>query len=410
MFLHQTPPELMEWHIFEAPHAAPDITTHPPFHMGPFTSEEECRAALAGLKEILGDKHGHLEVSQQVRRREKRIRIRLAITLARLASPEKIWPANTIDISGMGARLANSGELVQLGEFLNIRYGQREASFRVVWVGVPGSPTAGQAGVECLTPEINIWDLDLSQHSDDEPLMQEIMVARAVQRWLFPRNKPRLRTLDYSGKCVQARTVGGDYYDFLDLGAGHLGFVLADIAGKGVAAALLMANLQGNIHTRGGMDARNLPAILAGLNRHLYEHSEASRYATLFFGCYSDDARSLAYVNCGHSPPLLLRKAGAVERLEATATVLGLFGNWECSVGETRMEPGDVLSLFTDGVTEAATSNGDEFGEARLLSVLEQNRNLESGAILRNVEQAVEEFRGGERAQDDLTLVVARAQ
>ncbi len=410
MFMHQSPPDVMEWHIFETPDATCKVSARPLLHMGPFASEEECRAALAGLVSILGERHKNLEVREQARRREKRIRIKLAVTLARLLSPRENWPAQTLDISSGGARLANSAVPVKLGEFLNIRYGQREAAFRVVWLGVPGSPTADQIGVECVTPETNIWDLDLSQHTDDEPLMQEIVVARAVQRWLFPREKPPLRTLDYSGKCVQARTVGGDYYDFLDLGAGHLGFILADVAGKGVAAALLMANLQGNIHNCGCEGARNLPAVLAGLNHHLYEHSEANRYATLFFGCYNDDTRSLTYVNCGHSPPLLLRRGGDVERLEATATVLGLFGTWDCSVAQTSIQPGDVLSIFTDGVTEAVASSGDEFGEARLLRALEMSRGLESTAILRNVEQAVEEFRAGERPQDDLTLVVARAQ
>jgi serine phosphatase RsbU (regulator of sigma subunit) len=209
---------------------------------------------------------------------------------------------------------------------------------------------------------------------------------------------------------VQARTVGGDYYDFLDLGAGHLGFVLADVAGKGVAAALLMANLQGNVHNRGGIDPHDLPAMLAALNHHLYEHSEVNRYATLFFGCYDDDARSLAFVNCGHNPPLLLRNHGVVDRLEATATVLGLFGSWQCAVGWTQMETGDLLSIFTDGVTEATASNGDEFGESCLLSILQDSRELSSATILNEVERAVEEFRCGERPQDDLTLVVARAQ
>jgi serine phosphatase RsbU (regulator of sigma subunit) len=103
-----------------------------------------------------------------------------------------------------------------------------------------------------------------------------------------------LRTLDYSGKCVQARTVGGDYYDFLDMGSGRVGFVLADVAGKGVAAALLMANLQGSLHNRAEAGAGDLPAILASVNGHLYEHTEANRYATVFFGCYDDDARRLA--------------------------------------------------------------------------------------------------------------------
>jgi hypothetical protein len=128
----------------------------PLFHIGPFATEQECRSALAGLQGLFGDKHRNLEVRQQARRREKRIRIKISITLARLDHPDEDWAAHTVDISSMGGRLANSTEKVQLGEFLNIRYGQREAVFRVVWVGVADSPTAGQIGVECLTPETNI--------------------------------------------------------------------------------------------------------------------------------------------------------------------------------------------------------------------------------------------------------------
>jgi len=189
-----------------------------------------------------------------------------------------------------------------------------------------------------------------------------------------------------------------------------VGFVLADVAGKGVAAALLMANLHGSIHSRGGIGSRNLPALLTSMNDHLYKYTESDRYATLFFGCYDDESRSLGYVNCGHSPPLLLRGHGAVERLAATATVLGLSGNWECSVAETRMEPGDVLSIFTDGITETTGATGEEFGEDRLLGVLQEHRDLAAATILSNVEQAVEQYRSSENLQDDLTLVVARGR
>ena len=159
------------------------------------------------------------------------------------------------------------------------------------------------------------------------------------------------------------------------------------------------------------MCASDLPAILASVNGHLYEHTEANRYATIFFGCY-DDARRLAYVNCGHSPPLLLRECGTVERLEATATVLGLFGNWDCSVRETHLQTGDVLNIFTDGVTDATSSNGDEFGESGLLTVLRPTRELETEKILQRIDQAVQEFefRSAEYPQDDLTMVVARTQ
>ena len=402
--------DAIEWHICENPNAKSSPMERQAVHMGPFATEEECRTVLDGLKRIPSFSHGNLEVHKKHRRREKRIRMKLAVQVSRLSCPEKTWATHTIDISTLGARLADSDESLKLGEFVQIRCGAREATFRVVWMGLPGTLTSCHIGVECLSRETNIWELDLSARTDDEPLLQEIAVAASVQREFFPREKPALRNLDYSGKCIQARTVGGDYYDFLDLGPGRLGFVLADVAGKGVAAALVMANLQGSIHNRSEIDCRNLPVLLAAVNNHLYHCTEANRYATLFFGCYDDDARSLSYVNCGHSAPLLLRRDGVVDRLAATATVLGLFEKWQCSVAETRVEPGDVLTIFTDGITETTGANGEEFGEDRLLQVLQQTKDSEAVAILAHVEHAVEQFGATGYLQDDLTLVVARAR
>jgi hypothetical protein len=408
--MKQIPADLFEWHIFENPGTITGPTAHPSMRMGPFATEQECRTVLDTLKSDPTFRDTTLEVRKAIRSREKRIKVGLGVRVSLLARPDVFWDAQTVDISSRGARLSNSGDRVKLGEFLDIRYGLREAIFQVVWIGPPGTPTAGNVGLECLSPETNIWDLDLCARTDDESLMQEIVVAYNVQRQLFPRQKPPLRTLDYSGKCVQARTVGGDYYDFLDMGSGRVGFVLADVAGKGVAAALLMANLQGSLHNRAEVGASDLPGILAAVNRHLYEHTEANRYATVFFGCYDDRSRTLAYVNCGHTPGLLLRHGEEVERLEATATVLGLFGDWDCSVRETQLQTRDVLGIFTDGVTEATASNGAEFGESGVLSVLQQTRELETDKILHKIEQAVEEFRSGEYPKDDLTMVVARAQ
>lgn len=399
--------EVIEWHIYEG---SASNTPFPPIHMGPFATEEQCRTVLEGLREIPGFQHGALEIRSQARRREKRIRIRLPVQFSRLNAPEKTWDTHTVDISRFGARFVDSSRSLKHGEFLQARYAQREAVFRVTWVGLAGSPSEGHVGVECLNPETELWDVDFSSRTDDEPLLQEIVVARTVQRRLFPREKPKLQTLDYSGKCIQARTVGGDYYDFLDMGDGCVGFVLADVAGKGVAAALLMANLQGSIHNRPGVDVCDLRGLLSAVNHHLFEHTEADRYATLFFGCYRDTDRTLAYVNCGHIPPLLLRREGKAERLEATATVLGLFGSWDCTVGRTHMQSGDVLSIFTDGITETISEDGDEFGEKRLLDVLQHSRHHESMEILRSVERALEAFRSNSSPQDDLTLVVARAR
>jgi serine phosphatase RsbU (regulator of sigma subunit) len=295
---------------------------------------------------------------------------------------------------------------MRLGDFLDIRCGDLEAPFQVVWASSAGD---GHVGVECLTPEGNIWGLDPSQQTEDDLQPNEIGVASAVQTRLLPQELVQLRTLDYRGHCIQARTVGGDYYDFLDMGSGSVGLVLADIAGKGVAAALLMANLQGRLNREAGIGAQDLPQVLAAVNRHFYKHTDSHRYATLFFACYDDVTQKLRYVNCGHNPPLLLHKKGGVERLTATATVLGLFQDWECSVAEAQMEAGDILCIYTDGITEAVDKNGKEFGEAGLLEVLHESWNLESASILQKVAQAVEQFRSGEQ-EDDVTMVIARAQ
>ena len=402
--------DVIEWHICENPNKTLSPSNRQPIHMGPFSSEEECRAVLVNLRQIPGFSHGALEVQKKYRRREKRIRIKIPVQICALTGTRLFRSAHTIDISTFGARLAGIDEAPKLGEFLDIRCGDREAVFRVIWLGLPNTPTAGQVGVECLTPELNIWDLDLSARSDDEPLLQEIAVAHAVQRKLFPREKPALQTLDYCGRCVQARTVGGDYYDFLDLGEGRLGFVLADVAGKGVAAALLMANLQGSIHNRAALDSQDLPALLAGVNDHLYKYTDADRYATLFFGCYDDEFRMLHYVNCGHLAPVLLRADGLVERLGATATVLGLIEKWHGEIGQTRIHPGDLLSIFTDGITETTDADGDEFGETRLLGALRQSQAMELSAVIGRLEHSVGQFRASDYLQDDLTVVIARGK
>jgi serine phosphatase RsbU (regulator of sigma subunit) len=317
--------------------------------------------------------------------------------------------AHTVDISNSGARIAGLEEPLEPAEIVKVECGNREAPFRVMWIGAPGTANAGQVGLECLAADADLWKLNLSQLEDDKPLLR----ARAVQRGLLPQEKPPLETLDYAGNCVQARVIGGDYYDFLDMGPGEVGFVLADVAGKGIAAALLMASLEGSLHSQYNSQhstgSKDISQLLASVNSHFYKHTAEDRYATLFFGRYNDATRTLHYVNCGHNPPILLRKGGAVERLSATATVLGLFSDWECSVAEARLETGDVLSLYTDGITETTGHRGEEFGEARVLDTLRRSQNLQAADILQNVETAAQAFRLGEQ-EDDLTLVIARSR
>ena len=237
----------------------------------------------------------------------------------------------------------------------------------------------------------------------------ELELAKEVQSRLLPRRVPRLQTLDCAGHCLQARAVGGDYYDFLELGGGQVGLVLADIAGKGIAGALMMANLQANLRSQSGLAREDLRGMLCRLNQSLCDSIADHRYATLFFGCYDDTTRRLRYTNCGHNPPILLRADGSVERLAATATILGTFDEWDCSVAETTLAPGDALLLYSDGITEAKSSGDDEFGDARLLDTLRRHRHAEAPALVAAILQAVREFSAGEQA-DDITLVAARCR
>ncbi len=238
---------------------------------------------------------------------------------------------------------------------------------------------------------------------------QEIEIARQVQARLFPQRLPPSKSLDYAGVCIQARKVGGDYYDFLDLGSQRLGLVIGDIAGKGIAGALLMANLQANLRGQLAMVLDQPHRLLHSVNQLFFENTAENAYATLIFAEYDDKAQMLRYANCGHLPALLLRHAGAMERLHSTCTVVGLFKDWQCEIVETCLLPGDTLALYTDGVTEACNDEGEEFGEQRLAEVLHEHRHLCASGLLAAVVDQVQRFSPQEQ-QDDITLIVAQCQ
>ena len=202
--------------------------------------------------------------------------------------------------------------------------------------------------------------------------------------------------------------MGGDYFDFLDGAEGRLGLVLADVSGKGLAAALLMASLRASLRTQSPV-AGELSGRLAAVNRLLVESTEPSRYATLFLGEYDDADRRLRYVNCGHNPPLLLRADGRLERLLPTAMVVGLIEEWTCEVAETGMNSGDLLVVYSDGISEAADAQDEEFGERRLVEAAGAHRAEPLPGLLEAVFAEVRRFSLGDQA-DDQTLVIARGR
>jgi serine phosphatase RsbU (regulator of sigma subunit)/catechol 2,3-dioxygenase-like lactoylglutathione lyase family enzyme len=235
----------------------------------------------------------------------------------------------------------------------------------------------------------------------------ELAIAKQVQTRLFPQRQPSIRTLVYAGICHPARTVGGDYYDFLDLGNRRLGLVVADIAGKGIGAALLMANLQAVLRSQSATAGEQPERFLRSVNQLLYENTADRDYATLFFAEYDDRTRKLRYANCGHPPALLLRGDDTVERLDTTCTVVGLFDKWDCAMEERELNPGSAVLLYTDGVTEALNSEGEEFGEERLLEAARQHRELAPPEFLAAVADQARGFSPHEQS-DDITLIVAK--
>jgi serine phosphatase RsbU (regulator of sigma subunit)/predicted enzyme related to lactoylglutathione lyase len=238
---------------------------------------------------------------------------------------------------------------------------------------------------------------------------QELEIAKRVQARLFPQALPRLNTLEYAGCCIQAHEVGGDYYDFLDLGQDRLGLVVGDTSGKGIGAALLMANLQANLRSQSAIALDHPQRFLRSVNQLFYENTTESAYATLFFAEFNDRTRILRYANCGHLFPLLLRGDNTLERLASTGTVLGLFPNWDCSIEERQLFPGDVLALYTDGITESFNDADEEFGEPRLIEALCRHREKAPSAFVSSIVEEVQNYSRG-RQHDDITLIVAKCR
>jgi sigma-B regulation protein RsbU (phosphoserine phosphatase) len=243
-----------------------------------------------------------------------------------------------------------------------------------------------------------------------EPVRQrksELEIAANVQQKMFPRKLHPLGSLDYAGHCVPAREVGGDYYDFLDISDRKIGFVLGDVSGKGVPAALLMANLQACFRSQQPASLEYPAQVLRSVNRHFFESTTADRYATLVFAVYDDVTRKVRYVNCAHCPPLLLRSTGEIERLDSTALMLGAFARWDCIEAEAELGPGDTLLLYSDGVTEAGADTGEDFGEERLMHALRVNQRQPAQPMVEAIVHDVQEFSGSARS-DDVTVVALR--
>ncbi len=232
----------------------------------------------------------------------------------------------------------------------------------------------------------------------------EIAEAHHIQERLIPAELPQVPGYEIDAYWRPARSVGGDYFDVLRVGDDSLAVCIGDVTGKGVPAALLMSNLQATVHGFAGPEAQ--PAELcARVNQATLPHVGENRFITFFYALLDAPSRRLAFVNAGHNPPLLIHADGSYRKLREGGPVLGLVRDWNCQQGLVELAPGDRLILFTDGITEATNSQGEEFQEERLLALLTAHRNLRPEAIRQNIVAVLHEFTG-DKWNDDATILV----
>ncbi len=276
----------------------------------------------------------------------------------------------------------------------------------------------------------------IEEQKEKQRLENELSIAYEVQELLFPRQMTDLPSLEVHGVCVPARTVSGDYYDFIPLGSDRLVLAVGDISGKGISAALLMATVHAFVRAYslepemalmpaslgygsredqrmyyrgdGSTESQVAPAMLmTTLNYQLYRSTPAAKYATMFLGCYDAKARVLTYCNAGHLPPFILRATGEVFRLGVNGTVVGLFDGVTYDESTLVMQPGDIFVAYSDGVTEPENEFG-EFGEERLIELIHEHRNKPLPRITEIVSGAVADWIGTVEQPDDITIVLAR--
>jgi sigma-B regulation protein RsbU (phosphoserine phosphatase) len=317
----------------------------------------------------------------------------LLVEIASLAAGVQL----TRTITGAVHELYEGTQRVKEGDF----------SYRVP---VKGSDQLGELTASFNTMTENLGRLIVIA-KEKERLESELEIAREVQAQLFPKDVPSAKTLEIKGFCQPARTVSGDYYDFVSVPTG-LAFAIGDVAGKGISAALLMASIQSAMRTQlsavsGNGRPPSAARLVSILNRQLYATTSPEKYATFYFALYDEAAHSLTYTNAGHLSPLLLRGSD-VQSLDSTGTVVGAFPTATYEERTVLLEPGDLVVAYTDGIVEPENEYGEMFGEEQLKELLIRYEKADSSEIIARTMEAVREWTHASEPPDDMTMVVAR--
>ena len=304
----------------------------------------------------------------------------------------------------MRDKLYLAGFLLGAGVLLYVGRGLLAQSALLTWaLTFAGTTAAGILGMALyqVQDQLRVSRRELARKE------AELTFAREVQRALFPRQFPVDSGLEFAAICVPAAGISGDYYDVLEPSDGRLVFAVADVSGKGLSAAILMSNVHAGLRIL--VEGGHSPAELCSqLNRHLCRFTESERFATLFYGEWDRNRRSLTYVNAGHTVPILTGGGDGCRRLDSGGIPIGLFPDSAFCAATVTLSPGDLVVLYSDGITEAGIGEAEPFGESRLESLVAAHRHRPLADIQQTVLDAVRKWSGRD-PEDDMTLLLIRA-
>ncbi len=360
---------------------------------------EELRVAVARLRDRVGEV-GEIRVSRNVL---DEVVMRGKSVLTSDAQHDPRFASGTVVLQGIRSVLA-------------VPLGVSEKVFGIVYADSPiadGRFTEDHLKVLTTLASVAAIRVENARLAEarlqQERLERELQLAMEIQQRFQPTAPPVVPGYELQGISFPCYEIGGDYYDFIEREDGRLVIALGDVSGKGTAAALLMSSLHASVHAQAGSHD-TLSETISAVNRYLADNIPANRFVTLFYAELDPASGALSFLNAGHNPPLIVHAAGTVEQLASGGLPLGIKRNAEYREGRTQMLMGDVLVIYSDGVTEAASPSGEEFGATRLYEVVSRNIDASAAGVRDRIESALTKFSQGTQAADDITLVIVKRQ
>src|SRR6266536_4621055 len=360
---------------------------------------EELRVAVARLRDRVGEV-GEIRVSRNVM---DEVVIRGRSVLTSDAQHDPRFASGTVVLQGVRSVLA-------------VPLGVSEKVFGIIYADSPiaeGRFTEDHLKVLTTLASVAAIRVEntrlVESRLQQERLERELQLAMEIQQRFQPTAPPVVPGYEFQGISFPCYEIGGDYYDFIQREDGRLVIALGDVSGKGTAAALLMSSLHAAIHAQAGSHD-SLVATISAVNRYLADNIPPNRFITLFYAELDPESGALSFLNAGHNPPLIIHAAGTVEQLASGGLPLGIKRDADYREGRTQLQYGDVLVIYSDGVTEANSPTGEEFGPTRLYEVVSRNVDASAAGIRDRIESALTKFAQGTKAADDITLVIVKRQ